>query len=222
MPKAKSSDRGREVDVPSPVEDQPSQTENIISIILGLAVVLVIGAMIINAIRGKQQQPSSTQPQPTQQAGAGSTTPGNTHTVVAGETLWSIAEKYYNDGFKWTEIKKANNLKEDTVEVGTKLIIPEVSKTPQLTQGLSPQPTAIGAQSPTPTTEAAGSTGPTGTSGQTLSTSTDTQYTVVAGDTLWDIAAKKYNDPYKWVDIAKANSLKNPDLIYPGNVFVLP
>ena len=47
-------------------------------------------------------------------------------------------------------------------------------------------------------------------------------YTVVEGDSLWDIAVRSYGDGYQWVKIAKANNLANPDLIYPGNVFKIP
>ena len=47
-------------------------------------------------------------------------------------------------------------------------------------------------------------------------------YTVVAGDYLWEIAERAYGDGYKWVDIARANNLSNPDLIFVGAKFTLP
>lgn len=34
----------------------------------------------------------------------------NVYTVVKGDNLWNIAVRAYGDGFKWTEIAKANNL----------------------------------------------------------------------------------------------------------------
>lgn len=43
--------------------------------------------------------------------------------------------------------------------------------------------------------------------------------TVVAGDTLSEIAAKHGVD---WREMAKLNKLENPDLIFPGQVFKLP
>lgn len=44
------------------------------------------------------------------------------------------------------------------------------------------------------------------------------QYTVKAGDNLWDISEKQYGFAVKWKEIAQKNNLKNPDLIYPGNI----
>jgi nucleoid-associated protein YgaU len=51
-------------------------------------------------------------------------------------------------------------------------------------------------------------------------------YTVVRGDHLWGIAKKKehYANPFAWPVIYKANrdKIKNPDLIYPKQVFKIP
>lgn len=44
-------------------------------------------------------------------------------------------------------------------------------------------------------------------------------YTVVERDTLWDISRRFMKNPFKWPFIWKLNPyIKNPDLIYPGNV----
>lgn len=44
------------------------------------------------------------------------------------------------------------------------------------------------------------------------------QYTVVQGDTLWDISGKFLNHPTQWPQLWSYNSqIKNPNLIYPGD-----
>lgn len=54
----------------------------------------------------------------------------------------------------------------------------------------------------------------------------ETNYTVVRGDHLWGIARKSehYGNGFAWPMIYKANrdKIKNPDLIYPKQVFSIP
>jgi nucleoid-associated protein YgaU len=140
-----------------------------------------------------------------------------------GDTLWSIAESQMGSGFEWKKLAEANEIKDQTqLKAGSQLIIPqreiesknldEMTASPLVTaepSGTVPsqEPTTI---SPQPNLPAA------------QPSIQGNAYVVVAGDTLWDIAIRAYGDGYRWVDIARANNLSNPDLIFSGNKFVLP
>lgn len=120
------------------------------------------------------------------------------HVVQAGETLWSIAEKYYNSGFNYHEIAQVNRLENaSNIEVGQKLVIPNAP-----IQAVT-------------------------TSSETVPVITQSRiegatYTILAGDDLWEIAVRAYGDGYKWVEIAKANNLSDPNLIHAGNPLTIP
>jgi LysM repeat protein len=56
-----------------------------------------------------------------------STSGYKTHTVVKGDTLWKIAEKYLGSGSKYKEIMTLNSLTSTTIHVGLVLLIPGTS-----------------------------------------------------------------------------------------------
>lgn len=45
-------------------------------------------------------------------------------TVQDGDTLWNLARRYYDDGSRWKDIALANDMYEDNLLPGTRLIIP--------------------------------------------------------------------------------------------------
>lgn len=50
------------------------------------------------------------------------------------------------------------------------------------------------------------------------------KHDVVVANTLWDLAAHYYKDPWKWPRIYQANvdRIKDPHWIYPGQTFIIP
>lgn len=232
-------------------QDKFNSADSYISMALGLAVVLVIGTLAYNfaSQRPQPQTPENKQTEQKQEQ--------KTHVVQEGDTLWGIAETYYQDGFKWKQIAQANNLT-NGVTTGQSLIIPDETNEGEISAASTDIPTGDNSPTPTkselvlaptatPTTiEKPGATGPTGATPIETTTPEPTEsslkptdlpsptpvvqatektiktYTVVHGDTLWDIAVKQYNDGYKWSDIARANNLVNPNIIHSGNILTLP
>ncbi len=195
--------------------------ESTISMALGVFVILAIGALVLNYF--KTQRAGTTFPNSASITNEEPTLNNNQneHVVVKGESLWKIAKKYYNDGFKWTEIAKANDIKNPgAINEGQKLTIPDVQQQEVVSTTTTSPSNPADANSNKPTNEnkqvAADSLA------ETDSKITDATYTVEKGDNLWDIAIRAYGDGYKWTEIAKANNLVHPGIIHSGNVLQLP
>ena len=50
----------------------------------------------------------------------------------------------------------------------------------------------------------------------------DVWYTIKKGDTLWDISSTYYRNPWLYPKIARANRIKNPDLIFAETKIIIP
>jgi nucleoid-associated protein YgaU len=205
--------------------------ESKISAIVGALIIIVIGVMVVNYFRNLRSGATTPNATTTEASPAPA---GKEYTVAKGDTLWSIAVKNYNDGFKWTEIKDANKLSDsDSLKEGQKLIIPVVAAaaSPVAQASASPtvKPTVIASASATPSGTPVVTATPAATVAPTSAPAAPSEekisadkYTVVKGDSLWTIAERAYGDGYKWVEIAKENKLVNPNVIHTGNVFTLP
>ena len=170
--------------------------ESYTSLFLGIVVVVVAAVLVFSFLKGKNLNKFiGSQSTSTVNEQSSKTLP-KTYDVKEGDDLWKIAEKIYGSGYNWVDLAAANKLENPgLLFVGTKLSVPDV-KVKEVTN------TEVVVQNVKPIT------------GMT--------YTVVKGDYLWDIAVRAYGDGFKWVEIAKANNLVNPDVIHSGNVLKLP
>ncbi|MFH0936993.1 MAG: LysM peptidoglycan-binding domain-containing protein [Candidatus Daviesbacteria bacterium] len=183
--------------------------QSYLSLILGVLIVLIVGVLIFNYLKRGTADIG-----PAQQTTAGETIadvapenlPGK-YTIKDGDTLFMIAEKYYQDGYKYLAIATANKLANvDYIEAGQVIDIPkleEVTPTPEIAQ----------------TDQGMG-----GAENQTIwgeAIKGDT-YTVVEGDWLSKIAGRAYGDIMAYDKIAQVNNIPNPDLIEPGQVLNIP
>lgn len=216
------------------IEAEVQSNQSRMSLILGALIIFVVGILIFNYFnRNKAEVGPAQQSETTQSDVTIDKLPGK-YTVKEGDTLFTIAEKYYNDGYQFTEIAKANNLVNvDSIEVGQVLEIPKID----LAQAsIEPSPTAEASPilevSPTPTASEAPAqvqeTAPAGEKGAEIVTDwglviTGNTYTVQEGDWLSTIAARAYNgDIFAYEKLAQVNNIPNPDYIEPGMVINIP
>lgn len=167
--------------------------ETAISVILGILVVTTVGILTFKYFTANNDGEIKEGTKTEEKAEA-----GKTYTVKKGQTLWSISEEAYDSGYNWIDIAKENNLTSpNDISEGQELRLPSVEPKEETTIAVADEEI----------------------NDTTIESNT---YTVKKGDTLWAIAVSAYGDGYKWIEIAKANNLVNPDIIHSGNVLTLP
>ncbi len=179
------------------INEETQSKQSKLSMVLGALIILVAGVLVFNYFNKSKQDlgPAQQTTKEEQIDASPENLPGN-YIVKEGNTLFTIAEKYYQDGYKYNELVKANNLSdENSIEVGQVLQIPKLGEEP-----------AVGG-------------GNTTIWGPKIDGDT---YTVAEGDWLSTIAARSYGDIMAYTKLAEANNISNPDLIEPGQVLKIP
>ncbi|MCL6096683.1 MAG: LysM peptidoglycan-binding domain-containing protein [Patescibacteria group bacterium] len=203
MPKAQKINKINKSDVVSKsvarnsVFSKVKWGESYTSLFLGIVVVVVAAVLVFSFLKGKNfNRTSSTQSTSASQEQQANKPLPKTYLVKQGDDLWSISEKIYGSGYNWVDLVEVNKIENpELLYVGIKLTVPDVKA--KLATGSK-------------------------TVAQNVNAITGTSYTVTKGDYLWEIAIRAYGDGFKWVEIAKANKLVNPNLIHSGNVLKLP
>lgn len=130
-----------------------------------------------------------------------------TYTVKSGDSVWLIAN---NHGITMAQLRSWNNLKNDLIHPGQKLV---VSQTGSTNTGTTAKPT-------TPTNTNTSNNATNNTTNNTISKptiSTAKTYTVKAGDSVWLIAN---NHGITMAQLRSWNNLKS-DLIHPNQKLIV-
>ncbi len=229
MPKAKT--KKTEGTYFDRLEEDIKSNQNTLSLVLGALIVVVVGILLFNYFNRSKEPEITEQAGQTQQGDVSPDSLPGKYTIKEGDTLYTIAENYYKDGFKFDQIAQANNLTDvNNIVTGQEITIPkidgEIASSPETTE--TPAASATAAPEATPLAEATPNTQPVqggiGGADTTIwgpKITSDT-YTVAEGDWLSTISARAYGDISSYQKIAQANNIADPNLIVPGTVLKLP
>ncbi len=164
-----------------------------------------------------------------------------THTVVSGDTLYQLAQKYYRNGSYHSQLQKYNKLQSSGLKVGTTIKIPTVDVlTGRMSAPTQPRPqlaindlkplmdvdreqnAAKEPEAQTPKAEAAKPEAPKAEAAKPAVKAGS--YTVKKGDTLGHIAQRELGTSKRSNEILSLNSgvLKAPEDLRVGMVIKLP
>ncbi len=126
--------------------------------------------------------------------------------VQSNDNLFKIAKKHYGDGQEWNKIFEANRDSmpdSNSLFVGQELLIPDITAEVK-TNEVVLRPVS-------------------GRRDYESSSDVDT-HTVQAGDTLYHIAEKYYDDPSEWTTILEANedTIEDEGSLIRGQVLIIP
>ncbi|MDO8571009.1 MAG: LysM peptidoglycan-binding domain-containing protein [Candidatus Daviesbacteria bacterium] len=202
------------------LQSQMQDDQSYLSLILGLLIVLIAGILVFNYFK-KAPADLGSAGKTEQTDVAPENLPGQ-YTVKENDTLFTIAQTYYNDGYKFTEIAKENSLANaDSIEVGQVLEIPKLEESQILAEAeITPSEVTPSEITPTDIVESGvgGAINET-TWGEKIE---GESYTVVEGDWLSKISGRAYGDIMAFDKIAKANNIADPNIIEPGTVLQIP
>jgi S-formylglutathione hydrolase FrmB/3D (Asp-Asp-Asp) domain-containing protein len=149
-----------------------------------------------------------------------------THTIVAGETLWALALRFYGDAELHRLIATANGIADpDVIDVGQRLILPDFTRY-TVVAGDTLSALALrfygDAELYRLIATASGIADPDVIDvGQRLIIPEITVYTTVAGDTMSALAARFYGDAALYPPIATVNDIADPGVIGVGQALVI-
>jgi len=124
------------------------------------------------------------------------------HRVEEDESLWSIAQEYYDDGALYGKLAAFNSDRigdDNSIHVGVVLRIPPKS----MLTGEAPAPRRAADRKAT-------------------STDAPTTYTVASGDTLGEIAQRLLGSSKRWGEIVELNGIEDPDVVPVGTRLRIP
>lgn len=104
--------------------------EQNISMVLGFVVILLVAGLLYNYFKSVNKKGETSSTSTTVTTEEKTAVAGNEYSVVAGDSLWTIAEKAYRSGYNWVDIYAANKTVLDAhpnlLFVGTKLMLPKL------------------------------------------------------------------------------------------------